>query len=144
MRIYTRIVIKLFFLFISFPFISLANPIDKVDYPYSCVDYLSRKIFSGIPNNDVNGCFDFVNSSQNFSKCDLIDSSYNIKSDRNNSYLYCSGPSGTFKLIERGSPVVMCPSGYSENPDGTCSPKPPQCNADEILNPETNTCEPAG
>ncbi|EOW9128163.1 hypothetical protein ACN1T7_002505 [Vibrio cholerae] len=140
MRIYTRIVIKLFFL-LFFSSFSLANSINKVSYPFSCVDHISRKVFSGIPNNDVNGCLDFVSLSVNFSQCDLIDSSYNIKSDRNNSHLYCAGPSGTFKLIVRGSSVVMCPNDYSENPDGTCSPKSSQCNADQILNPETNTCD---
>ncbi|TXY07552.1 virulence factor TspB C-terminal domain-related protein [Vibrio mimicus] len=41
---------------------------------------------------------------------------------------------------------ATCPSGTTtpDYPSTTCKPLPPECNSDQILNPETNTCEPVG
>ncbi|HFG1968658.1 TPA: hypothetical protein ACGF6M_001925 [Vibrio cholerae] len=139
MRIYTRIVIKLFLAF-CFLF-SVSSFSSTVSYTnlQECraPNGLDRLGFA----ESIQGCVQFATKSPNYHRCN-----------------------GGFTFGYRGLPAYLCNSKYGvgeeiliyhgwatkkgcpsthpiDNKDGTCTVEPPQCNADQILNPETNTCD---
>ncbi|PAR27277.1 virulence factor TspB C-terminal domain-related protein [Vibrio metoecus] len=148
MRIYTRIVIKLFLAFCflfsasSFSYYGICQPFHSSTSSYATID----NCFSIIE--------DFYNPS---SKGEIVDSYFyefkryispqtelrlSIKSKIPNSpaYNYYQAFFYTNEPVDSNS----CPSGYEKIGNQCYKQKPPQCNSDEVLNPETNTCEPAG
>lgn len=139
MRIFTRIVIKLFFCF-CFLFSSISfssNSIPKTTI-YSCD---SQSTFLGF-SDTFEGCTQY--SSFNFIQ-DTCNSpiSWNFLYNGSNA-IQCSLKSNpdVFYAVLYSRPQIGCPSTHPiDNGDGTCSPEPTQCKSDEVLNPETNTCE---
>nr|ELY5257226.1 DUF1542 domain-containing protein [Vibrio cholerae] len=136
MRLFTGLVIKLF---LAFCFLFSVNSFSA----------------PSIPKTTVYSCFSFsyhLGDSDSFEGCTQYSSFQAIQSTcskpiswtflYNGSYaIQCSTSSGFYTVLY-GQPFRGCPSTHPiDNGDGTCSSKPPQCNADQILNPETNTCD---
>ncbi|WP_430619723.1 hypothetical protein [Vibrio cholerae] len=132
MRIYTRIVIKLF---LAFCFLFSASSFSSDGYWYSyensynlelnqsCDSYISdsKSLFKS-RNPEVIYFYD------NVIQCKPHDFKPNITS--------------LSLILYAFIPNRSCESGYHiVYPSTTCEPLPPECNSDQILNPETNTCE---
>ncbi|EKF9445089.1 hypothetical protein O1C42_003321 [Vibrio cholerae] len=139
MRIYTRIVIKLFF---AFCFLFSASSFSSNSIPkttiYSCD---SQSTFLGF-SDTFQGCTQY--SSFKFIQ-DTCNSpiSWNFLYNGSNA-IQCSLKNNpdVFYSVLYSRPQIGCPSTHPiDNGNGTCSPKPAQCNSDQILNPETNTCD---
>ncbi|GHY26739.1 hypothetical protein VCSRO164_2163 [Vibrio cholerae] len=143
MRIYTRIVIKLFlafcFLFSAISHSSLTVPSGTY---YECLEKPKNTI---VFISTVSECMSYRDFYEITSKrCSVTSpnfyvNSYNELSCNANSAL---GLGGTIEVAHARPKYNTCPSSHPiNNGNGTCSPEPPQCNADQILNPETNTCD---
>ncbi|ELU9850910.1 hypothetical protein ACENVV_002694 [Vibrio cholerae] len=139
MRLFTGLVIKLFlafcFLFSTSSFSS--NSIPKTTI-YSCD---SQSTFLGF-SDTFEGCTQY--SSFKFIQ-DTCNSpiSWNFLYNGSNA-IQCSLKNNpdVFYAVLYSRPQIGCPSTHPiDNGNGTCSPKPVQCNSDQILNPETNTCD---
>ncbi|EKF9996856.1 hypothetical protein O1D88_003494 [Vibrio cholerae] len=139
MRLFTGLVIKLFlafcFLFSASSFSSTVSYTNLQEC--RAPNGLDRLGFA----ESIQGCVQFATKSPNYHRCN-----------------------GGFTFGYRGLPAYLCNSKYGvgeeiliyhgwatkkgcpsthpiDNKDGTCTVEPPQCNADQILNPETNTCD---
>ncbi|MEF2482789.1 virulence factor TspB C-terminal domain-related protein [Vibrio mimicus] len=139
MRIYTRIVIKLFFAFcFLFSASSFSSIVSPVVHPYVCQDVGNSKVLKIATSNNAEECKSVASSAS---------LAFNCKSPlypmRDGRFIFCQGEYKNFTLIQLAFNISSCPDSHPvDNGDGTCSDKePPQCNSDQILNPETNTCD---
>ncbi|MBM5014481.1 hypothetical protein J8A20_00030 [Vibrio parahaemolyticus] len=94
---------------------------DPILFPNSCKGYGNGVIYAPLSSNDVTPCMPYAPKVPNFAKCGGAE----IRSDRNNSYLYCSN-GGTWKLIERGGAMIACADGTTQGEDGLCYPDAPE------------------
>ncbi len=133
MRIYTRIVIKLFLSFCFFFSVSSFSSTVPVGYKYQC------RILHGTYNTYVN--VQSLNHSVPF-----ITRKYNKYTSWWDGVRFIDRDGGGYDLLIDCTPNSndsSCPTTHPFlTPSGLCSDtEPPQCNADQILNPETNTCD---
>ncbi|EMC8143429.1 DUF1542 domain-containing protein [Vibrio cholerae] len=159
MRLFTGLVIKLFlafcFLFSSFSYSSLV--IQKPSSAYSC----SRDFSHYVSGDNASACLSSYTCPTKYNYYGSIfdyatvgsPSLNSLASDGSAYRVLCVGHvqpqhssygstahSQIMGIVERVS--SRCPSSHPiDNGNGTCSPQPPQCNSDQILNPETNTCD---
>lgn len=147
MRIYTRIVIKLFlafcFLFSAFSYSSTVNK----DYAYYCGDYKGVETIRTLSSCEAHLSSN-LNPACNNGNFRRSTGSYPSGFSYVCSQTGISGGVGWESFKSTGVSVLhesrkkICPDTHpTDNGDGTCSPEPPKCNSDQILNPETNTCD---
>ncbi|HFG2110901.1 TPA: hypothetical protein ACGF4N_000834 [Vibrio cholerae] len=138
MRIYTRIVIKLFLAFCFLFSASSFSDVSKIYYPYACIDSANSTVLTLQLKNDPQACLAAAPLSSRFGQC-KADSPI-LLPDR---VVICFNNDGNFVYLTTLAYIdsYFCPPNYIENSSGTCSLAPPKCNADQILNPETNTCD---
>ncbi len=139
MRLFTGLVIKLFLAFcLLFSTSSFSSTI-----PYTTLkecrgpDGMSHLGFA----ESIQGCVQFAPKSGNYHTCD---GGFTFGWRGNPAY-FCKSKHGDWQevlIIHGWEQKQGCPSTHPiDNKNGTCSPEPPKCNADQILNPETNTCD---
>ncbi|EOW9144278.1 hypothetical protein ACN1S1_003041 [Vibrio cholerae] len=146
MRIFTGIIIKLFLGFLLlFSAISYSGTVPIQD-SFDCSNHVTGQTIVTTLSN----CPVYLSS--NLHPDCFPDSQISIIQTTSNplSYSYsCKGPgwygstvTRTFGASSFKSKNSICPDSHPiNNGNGTCSPQPPQCNSDQILNPETNTCD---
>ncbi|HGH6015391.1 TPA: virulence factor TspB C-terminal domain-related protein [Vibrio mimicus] len=138
MRIFTGIVIKLFLLF---PFFFSPVSISSTTVPigaWMCVDSASSDLVGLV--STPQGCLSKTYIYQSHCKSDLLllESTKQIRCYTTDDQ---SSGQGNMTVGRYGFNSSVCPDSYTDNKNGTCTPPPPQCSSDQILNPETNTCE---
>lgn len=146
MRLFTGLVIKLFlvfcFLFSSSSFSSSVSPLTA----FQCFDYNDSLISPSITlvdcQNLLRGNLPEKCNSGNFRV--LVGNATSGYTYQCDGFVW-SGGVGTTKSFYAGKSSypsgTVCPHSHPTLINGQCYPSPPQCNADEILNPETNTCD---
>lgn len=114
--------------------------VSKIYYPYACIDSANSTVLTLQLKNDPQACLAAAPLSSRFGQC-KADSPI-LLPDR---VVICFNNDGNFVYLTSLAYIdfYSCPPDYIENSSGTCSPKTPQCNSDEILNSSTNTCVPA-
>ncbi|GIA25766.1 hypothetical protein VCSRO179_3412 [Vibrio cholerae] len=146
MRLFTGLVIKLFLaFFLLFSFFSFASSVPKKSYTCESSsnilpNYPPHFIKSGLSIDECKLLFQpHIDFYKNYWQGRATDFSVSVGSDVTLIYKYDGKPNSTF--IGWVNVNSSCPNSFPVlNPDGTCS-KPVQCNSDQILNPETNTCD---
>lgn len=146
MRIYTRIVIKLFLaFFLLFSSFSFASSVPKKSYTCESVsntlpNFPPKFTKTGLTIEECEYSFQpHVDFYKNYWQGRATDFSISVNSDVTLIYKYDGRPNSTY--VGWAAVKSICPNSFPIlNPDGSCS-KLAQCNADEILNPETNTCD---
>ncbi|WP_336932262.1 hypothetical protein [Vibrio cholerae] len=156
MRIYTRIVIKLFLAFcFLFSFQSFSSTtIPKPSRSNVCSDVWSGKKLGYVLQPFQ--CIDFAKCPTTYINNDKLTKPYaEIIGPYNDNLIFkckvrfqpedvLSADPWKIIFLVRSDPfnTPVCPSSHPvDNGNGTCSVEPPKCNADQILNPETNTCD---
>ncbi|GHZ64076.1 virulence factor TspB C-terminal domain-related protein [Vibrio cholerae] len=146
MRLFTGLVIKLFLAF-CFLFSSLSySGTVPIQDSFDCSNHVTGQTIVTTLSN----CPVYLSS--NLHPDCFPDSQISIIQTTSNplSYSYsCKGPgwygstvTRTFGASSFKSKNSICPDSHPiNNGNGTCSPQPPECNSDQILNPETNTCD---
>ncbi|EOG7636775.1 hypothetical protein ACLINH_002171 [Vibrio cholerae] len=127
MRIYTRIVIKLF---LAFCFFISFNSFARWGGP---IDYLNGSYLGGVPECEATAKRN-TGWSVTYKQAVLL--SYElIPTPSTPNRVHCVIPIYEWR-------EAKCPNGMPSYPSTVCPPPPPpECNADQILNPETNTCD---
>ncbi|EPH5257823.1 hypothetical protein ACS0KS_003701 [Vibrio cholerae] len=127
MRIYTRIVIKLF---LAFCFLFSASS-------YSMSGTCRWK---GDKSMTLSQCYSHVSST--ISQSDFgFPPPFDLSIERLSTYQFLIKESRIGGVALWFPLSATCPNGSPLPDKGDCTPEPPQCNADQILNPETNTCD---
>ncbi|ENR6547028.1 hypothetical protein ACEWOX_002753 [Vibrio cholerae] len=143
MRLFTGLVIKLFlafcFLFSVNTFSSVKIPVEPV---YQCLSFPQSSVLLSHVTS-ISQCYQFAPQHPDLSYCkdqNFFDNGTSVLcKHRDSSY-------GNITLVKYRF-IWGCPIGYEQISDYECAktdtpdPEPPKCNADQILNPETNTCD---
>ncbi|EMI4328096.1 DUF1542 domain-containing protein [Vibrio cholerae] len=137
MRLFTGLVIKLFlafcFLFSASSYSSFTS--SKI-LGYLCRDYGNYNLIHGSALSPEQ-CLLFATKSPFYKNNCQVGSEF-----FSDGHVSCWKTSTrTFTLIRPESAYICPPSHPIDNGNGTCSVQPPNCNADQILNPETNSCD---
>ncbi|EKF9692976.1 hypothetical protein O1C91_003424 [Vibrio cholerae] len=141
MRLFTGLVIKLFltfcFLFSVSSFSSDRIPTIQL---YTCTIIPSNNPTGFEDSKSIQDCYQFAPQSSNYQYCDssaLFDDGSRVRCNHK------LGPSYGSNQLVRRTAYMGCPSGYDKVSEYDCvkNNTPPQCNSDQILNPETNTCD---